>query len=603
MRSRTLLPLLASLGLLLATAPPTGAATLAHWWKGNGDFVDTIAANNGAAVGNTTFATGHDGQAFSFDGNDDYVSVPDDPSHYFSGSFALDAWVKTSDTTGVQTIAAKYECANFCPSFSALTVYEIYVADGQAGGEIRDADGGAAQSDGGQAIGGGPQIADGSFHHVALIRDNEAAKLALYVDGIEVSEEDLDPGAAGAFANTDAEADPFTIGGIIEGGTNVPFQETTGLVDDVRLWSGAEYPDKSPPTVAPVVTGTLGDNGFYRGDVSLGWSVQDPESVVRTTSGCGQASVGETGGTTFTCQAGTAGGSASQSVTIKRDATPPAVTCAAPAPSFTLGESPASVSASVSDETSGPAATSVSTPADTSSAGSKTAAVAASDLAGNSTTVNCPYKVKANADVAAAASTPACLSIPAVTRNQVAPVKGGGRVSLGTSQVDDPAAPMKATLKFTGSGSVRSIAYTLNGKILAASGPSASVPIGALKLGGSGNRLVAKVTLRDGRKVTVTQRFVVLRCPLPRVSCKRQADGRSLRCSARTPLGARRVKVTVTRSAAETAKGSATVAGGRYTVTVRSSAPLGAGRYAYKHVATTSRRGQKFQMIRIVEVA
>jgi hypothetical protein len=134
-------------------------------------------------------------------------------------------------------------------------------------------------------------------------------------------------------------------------------------------------------------------------------------------------------------------------------------------------------------------------------------------------------------------------------------------------------------------------------------GKSATVPIGALRIGRGRNKLTAKVTLRDGRKVTVTQFFVVLRCPLPPVSCKRQADGRSLRCNARTPLGARKVKVTVTRSAAETAKGSATVTNGRYTVTVRSSTPLATGRYAYKHVATTSRRGQKFQMIRIVEVA
>jgi hypothetical protein len=67
-------------------------------------------------------------------------------------------------------------------------------------------------------------------------------------------------------------------------------------------------------------------------------------------------------------------------------------------------------------------------------------------------------------------------------------------------------------------------------------------------------------------------------------------------------MGARRVKVTVTRTAGETATGSATVARGRYTVTVRSRAALSPGRYAYKHVATTNRRGQKFQMIRAVAV-
>jgi hypothetical protein len=109
--------------------------------------------------------------------------------------------------------------------------------------------------------------------------------------------------------------------------------------------------------------------------------------------------------------------------------------------------------------------------------------------------------------------------------------------------------------------------------------------------------------LRDGRRASVTQFFVVLRCPLPRVTCQRLGDGRSLRCSTRTPLGARRVKVTVTRSAGEAATGSATVTRGRYTVTVRSAVALSPGSYAYKHVATTNRRGQRFQMIRAVVVA
>jgi hypothetical protein len=42
---------------------------------------------------------------------------------------------------------------------------------------------------------------------------------------------------------------------------------------------------------------------------------------------------------------------------------------------------------------------------------------------------------------------------------------------------------------------------------------------------------------------------------------------------------------------------------GRYTVTVRSAVALSPGSYAYKHVATTNRRGQRFQMIRAVVVA
>jgi hypothetical protein len=52
------------------------------------------------------------------------------------------------------------------------------------------------------------------------------------------------------------------------------------------------------------------------------------------------------------------------------------------------------------------------------------------------------------------------------------------------------------------------------------------------------------------------------------VSCTRLSDGRSLR-----------------------------------TVIVRSRTALPAGRYAYKHIVTTNRPGERFQMLRAVNVA
>jgi hypothetical protein len=207
-------------------------------------------------------------------------------------------------------------------------------------------------------------------------------------------------------------------------------------------------------------------------------------------------------------------------------------------------------------------------------------------------------------DVAVAAATPACLSIPAVIRHQTAPVRGGGKVELLTNQVDDPARPLHASVRFAGRGAIKAVGFTANGRALTADarGFATAVPIGSLRIGRGRNRLAAKVTLRDGRTITVVQFFEVLRCPLPPVSCQRLADGHSLRCTGGTPLRARKVKVTVIHSTSQTARGTASVTRGRYTVTVRSSTALPAGRYAYKYVATTARRGQNFQVIRLVSV-
>lgn len=378
---------------VLALAPAAAqASTVIHWWKADGNATDSVGTNNGSLAGDTGFVSGEDGQAFSFDGNGDFVSVPDDVSHYFSGSFTVDAWEKTSDGTGQHVVMAIYECGMFCPTNQANSAVFLDVVDGQAYGFVRDASGGGP-GDGGQTLQAGPAIGDGVFHHLVFIRDVPAMKLALYVDGTEVSEENLDPGAAGALQNEDAEADPLTIGANITGGTADPENFFHGAIDDVRLSTTTDYPDTTPPTVSPAVTGPLGKEGWYVGNVQVGWAI-NAKSFVRSSTGCGPVPLtSDTSGAAFSCHATTVAGSGSGSVTVKRDATPPTIKCSSPAPSFAVGASGKQVTASVSDALSGPAASKASAAASTSSAGKKTATVTGTDRAGNSGSASCPYTV------------------------------------------------------------------------------------------------------------------------------------------------------------------------------------------------------------------
>jgi hypothetical protein len=118
--------------------------------------------------------------------------------------------------------------------------------------------------------------------------------------------------------------------------------------------------DPTPPVIAPTVEGPVGDNGWYTGDVTVTWSVvepQSPESLV--TSGCEPTTItADTGGTTLTCTATSDGGTSSASVTVKRDATPPAVECVA-TPSTLWPPNgklvPVDVAVTVSDDTAGAA--------------------------------------------------------------------------------------------------------------------------------------------------------------------------------------------------------------------------------------------------------
>jgi hypothetical protein len=257
---------------------------------------------------------------------------------------------------------------------------------------VRDASG-LDTNDGGQEILGGPPIADGVFHHLVFIRDVEGSRLAMYVDGTEVKDDPLDPAAAGALVNQDGEADPLTIGAIITGGLTTPEDLFDGAIDDVRLSNSADYPDTTPPVITPAVSGPAGNAGWYVGDVQAGWTINSA-SIVRSSSGCDTVPItGDTPGTTLACHATTAAGNGSGSVTIKRDATAPVLTCSTPAPAFAVGASGRRVTAGVSDALSGPTSGLASAPANTSSTGHRTATISGSDVAGNVGSVSCPYDV------------------------------------------------------------------------------------------------------------------------------------------------------------------------------------------------------------------
>jgi RTX calcium-binding nonapeptide repeat (4 copies) len=161
----------------------------------------------------------------------------------------------------------------------------------------------------------------------------------------------------------------------------------------VWLWRPATD-DLTPPVITPTVTGTRGSNGWYVSDVSVTWTVHDPDSPVTSQVGCDPATVtSDTAGTTFTCQATSGGGTATVSTVVGRDTTPPTVTCPSPAPVFQLYQLGAWVTASVTDATSGRATAPAQGITNTNAPGMFTTAVTGADRAGHRTTVQCSYHV------------------------------------------------------------------------------------------------------------------------------------------------------------------------------------------------------------------
>ena len=71
--------------------PPAG---LVGWWPGDGNANDIVGARNGTLQGGAiATAPGFDGLAFSFDGTNSYVSIPDAPA-FHPATLTVECWVR-----------------------------------------------------------------------------------------------------------------------------------------------------------------------------------------------------------------------------------------------------------------------------------------------------------------------------------------------------------------------------------------------------------------------------------------------------------------------------------------------------------------------------
>ena len=195
-----------------AIQPPAG---LVSWWPGDGNANDIVGGNDGTLSGDATFAPGIVGQAFSFDGADDFVDIGDivDFEITSTSSMSITGWVKTS-ANGPAMVVTKMGILS--PDFGWL----VMIASGVLRLEIADNDDHVTIDT--------IAVNDDQWHHFALTHDGSTGNVNLYVDSV------LRGSTTESFGAIDDGGMPLRIGMGSQGGNPFP-----GLIDEVAFFNRA----------------------------------------------------------------------------------------------------------------------------------------------------------------------------------------------------------------------------------------------------------------------------------------------------------------------------------------------------------------------------
>jgi len=178
----------------------------------------TVTANGDASISTAQSKWG--GASGYFDGNGDYLSIADaDSVEPGSGNWAIDLWVRTTNSTQYATLISRSPSA----FASGMWTLMMNVASSTAGDLAFYAANYSTTSP--VVSSSGVDIRDGAWHHVAVSRSGSSH--SIYVDGTRVG--------TGTASYTLAN---------IAGGINIGRDEQygrnyTGYIDDLRLTFGS----------------------------------------------------------------------------------------------------------------------------------------------------------------------------------------------------------------------------------------------------------------------------------------------------------------------------------------------------------------------------
>jgi len=203
---------------------PSIDGLIAQWRLDEGSGVTTADSSGsghaGSLVNGAGWTDGRSGRGLSFDGVDDYVSVPHAPA---LDAFPLSvvAWFKTSTAVGLKGLVNKYAAGSF-------NGFEVFVENGDLcawlfrsnSNYIWDGSGCTLRTSG---------YNDDHWHQVVFVADAAAGRL--YVDGVQTASQPWTGPAGASSTLQDVRLGDYPGA---TGGAYLP-----GLVDEVRIYDRA----------------------------------------------------------------------------------------------------------------------------------------------------------------------------------------------------------------------------------------------------------------------------------------------------------------------------------------------------------------------------
>lgn len=153
---------------------------LVGWWRfdeGTGSVAGDSSGNgNDGTIYGASWVTGKYGQALSFDGTSNYVSIPyNSVLNFGTGSFSVSAWIKTTDTSSGEHIILRKDLESQSPRrFYSIAYLGSTVAFGVYDSSVTPVSANVVSS---------ISVNDGNWHYVVGVKDG--LNYYIYIDSLQ----------------------------------------------------------------------------------------------------------------------------------------------------------------------------------------------------------------------------------------------------------------------------------------------------------------------------------------------------------------------------------------------------------------------------------